>query len=347
MFHDSKIASNYRMSYTKCQYVIEFALKPFILEMLRDDFDNTPFTFKFDETTTVQIKKQYDGYVQYYSKKLQRITSHYCGSLFVGHCKAEQLRNHFFEFGHYLKWKINYLLHLGMDGPKVNLKFENDLVAELKSVHNKTILNVLTCNLHPVHNAFAEGLKKSITFPYDKFAIDLHFSFKHSAARRGDFVLCNLASELDISFMRRHVSSRWVSLKNAYVRINEQWDHLCTYFLTYLPKQKNFASDIEGTERYKNITSILKAKDSLIYINFVIYIAGILESYLIPMESNESNDPKIHVMYTNMGTLMYKLMCCFVKNSVLLDSKGIRTETCELGNLEISKHLKSIHAVEI
>lgn len=175
MFHDSKIAVNFRMSYTKCQYVTEFALKPYILEMLCEDFRETPFTFKFDETTTAQIKKQYDGYVQYHSKKFQRIISHYCGSLFLGHCKAEQLRNHFFEFGTSLKWKVNYLLHLGMDGPNVNLKFENDLEAELKSVHNKTIINVSTCSLHPVHNALADGLKKSIKFGYDKFATDLHF----------------------------------------------------------------------------------------------------------------------------------------------------------------------------
>lgn len=117
MFPDSKIASNYRMSYTKFQYVVEFALKPYILENLCDDFKDTAFTFKFDETTTVQIKKQYDGYVQFYSNKFKRVVNHFCGSLFVGHCTSQQLRNHFFEIGTKLKWKVNYLLHLGMDGP--------------------------------------------------------------------------------------------------------------------------------------------------------------------------------------------------------------------------------------
>lgn len=87
------------MSYTKCQYVIEFALKPYILEYLCDDFRDVPFTFKFDETTTVQVKKQYDAHVQYYSKKFGSVINHFCGSLFVGHCKAVQLRDHFFEFG--------------------------------------------------------------------------------------------------------------------------------------------------------------------------------------------------------------------------------------------------------
>lgn len=121
MYHDSKVAANFRMSYTKCQYVVEFALKPFILENLCDDFRDTAFTFKFDETTTAQTKKQYDGYVQFFSDKFQRVVNHFCGSLFVGHCTSQQLRNHCYDFGSKLKWKIQYLLHLGMDGQNVNL----------------------------------------------------------------------------------------------------------------------------------------------------------------------------------------------------------------------------------
>lgn len=171
MFPDSKIASNYQMSPTKASYVLRFAIKPYILENLISDLEDTPFTFK---STTSQTKKQYDGHIQYYSKKFKRIVNHYCGSLFVGHCDAEQLRKHFFEFGTNLKWNILYLLHLGMDGPYVNLKFENDLILELENVYGKKILNIGTCNLHPVHTAFEKGVK-CLQLDLDKFAQDLHF----------------------------------------------------------------------------------------------------------------------------------------------------------------------------
>ena len=45
----------------------------------------------------------------------------FCGSLFVGHCKSEQLVEHYEEFAKDMGWDSSYLLHLGMDGPNVNL----------------------------------------------------------------------------------------------------------------------------------------------------------------------------------------------------------------------------------
>lgn len=128
------------------------------------------------------------------------------------------------------------------------------------------------------------------------------------------------------------------------MRINEQYDHLKTYFLEFLPKQKNFAKDVERTETYQYITSTLKDKESPILINFVIYVAGILESYLIPMESKE---PKIHLMYTKMGELFHKLMSCFVKKSALLGENGRIKDASELGRLDVSQHLKGIHQMEL
>lgn len=343
MFPDSKIAANYRMSYTKCQYIVEYALKPFILKLLREDFENVPFTFKFDETTTVQVKKQFDGYIQYYSEKFQRIVNHFCGSLFLGHCTAQQMLDHFFQFGEKLKWNLRNLLHLGMDGPYLNKKFQRELEAELKSVHGKSILDISTCPLHPIHNSLEKGLA-SISFDYDKFARNLHTFFKRSAARREDYSIANVDSELEIHFMRKHVSSRWVSLKKAYQRISEQWEHLQNYFLVFLPKQKNFSNDIESMEAYQFIATTLKKPETPIFVDFVVYLAGILESYLIPMESKQ---PKVHLMYTKMGELFYKLMSCFVKRSRLLDDKGRKLEARELGKLDVTKHLKDIHSVEL
>ncbi|CAH0562798.1 unnamed protein product [Brassicogethes aeneus] len=72
MFPDSNIAKNYNMSETKCKYVIEFEIAKFVKEMLIKDVKNSPYTFKFDETTTSQVKKQFDGYVQYFSTRHQK-----------------------------------------------------------------------------------------------------------------------------------------------------------------------------------------------------------------------------------------------------------------------------------
>ena len=84
MFSDSEIAKNYRQSETKMKYVIQYGIAPHMLSSLKDNFQDMPFTFKFDKSTTTQVKKQYDGYIQNWSKTKACITTAYCGSLFAG-----------------------------------------------------------------------------------------------------------------------------------------------------------------------------------------------------------------------------------------------------------------------
>ena len=68
------------------------------MQSLQDDFLGRAFSFKFVETTTSQVKKQYDGFIQYRSNSIKCIVILYCGSLFVDHCPFETLVEHFFKF---------------------------------------------------------------------------------------------------------------------------------------------------------------------------------------------------------------------------------------------------------
>lgn len=187
IFADSKIAAAYSMGATKTKYVTQFGIATYIKDELIADLFGAPFTFKFDETTTSQVKKQYDGYVQFYSRKHNRIINHYAGSLLLGHCTADNLKTHFFEFMASLKCNINSLIHIGMDGPNVNLAFQRSLEKELLELHGKRILNIL----HPVHTAFAKGLKM-LNFDFNQFPSDLHFFFKYSSARRQDYAFSEI-----------------------------------------------------------------------------------------------------------------------------------------------------------
>ena len=51
----------------------------------------------------------------------------------------------------------SYLLHLGMDGRGVNKSFEDKLLTELCD-QGMQILNIESCCLHKVHNAFRNDL---------------------------------------------------------------------------------------------------------------------------------------------------------------------------------------------
>ena len=88
MFPGSKIATSFSQEETKVKDNIQYDIAPSIKESLIKNLCNCPFTFKFDKITTKQMKKQYDGYVQYLSKHHGQIITAYCGSLFLCHCDS-------------------------------------------------------------------------------------------------------------------------------------------------------------------------------------------------------------------------------------------------------------------
>ena len=79
MFPDSQIVQSYSQSEAKVKYNLQFGIAPYCKKKLIYDVANSPFTFKFDETTNNQVKEQYDGYLQYWSKRQNEVVNRYCG----------------------------------------------------------------------------------------------------------------------------------------------------------------------------------------------------------------------------------------------------------------------------
>ena len=102
----------------------------------------------------------------------------YCGTIVVDNCPAERLLEHFLEFTEKIILDLKLILHIGMDGPSVNLKFEDLLKSSphMKSL-GTTILSIGTGPLHIVHNAFRAGVNP-LNFNIDSFIIDVNFFFK-------------------------------------------------------------------------------------------------------------------------------------------------------------------------
>ena len=70
-------------------------------------------------------------------------------------------------------WDNRLLLHIGMDGPNINLKLKEDLRKHFEEATGQKFLNINTCTLHKVHTSF----KKRVTAlpnDIDQFAVDLH-----------------------------------------------------------------------------------------------------------------------------------------------------------------------------
>lgn len=116
MFLDSEIAKSYAMHKGKCTYSLTHGVAPFLKDNITKDAAGTPFCYLFDETTTIQVKKQYDGYITYFSNTFGKVVSRYLGSIFCGHCTADDLFKHFNEVVKNSSLDKNYLMQLGMDG---------------------------------------------------------------------------------------------------------------------------------------------------------------------------------------------------------------------------------------
>ena len=321
------VASCYSMCETKVAYIIKFGIAPYVRRKLVKDLADTPFSFLFDETTTSQVKKQYDGYVIYWSSRAGKVVHQYCGSLFVGHCDADALVNHYTEFAEAFGLDSSMLLHFGMDGPNTNLSFEKKMKKHLEEF-NQFFLQIGTCSLHPVHTAFANGVKKLFkcefviqaatdtseekkgSFDMDEFFHDLHFFFKRSSARREDYASLESVTGIVAWYTMRHAETRWVSMKYVALRVLEQWDNLKEYFMKFLPKQSSFKRDVEKTLRYKRICAAFSEPLMQACVSFVGFISQDFEDFLVPFQAKE---PMIHLLYPAMCKLMDALQKKFVK----------------------------------
>ena len=121
-------------------YLLRYGISEILKSEQIQDIKDVPYTFKFDETTTSQVLKQYDGYLCYWSPMYEEIVNTYAGSLFMGHYSAANLVHQFYEIVQLLDAKGVHLLHLGMDGPPINMKFEKDLQALLHEKEDTSIL---------------------------------------------------------------------------------------------------------------------------------------------------------------------------------------------------------------
>ena len=73
-----------------------------------------------------------------------------------------------------------------MDGPNVNLKFQESLKQHFEETTGEKFLDIDTCTLHKVHSSFKKGVAL-LPIDINQFAVDLHGFFKLPAACREDY----------------------------------------------------------------------------------------------------------------------------------------------------------------
>ena len=229
---------------------IQFRLASYFMQYLRNDFLGTAFSFSFDETMTWSEKTIWCLYTM-----LVEFHEMYCDIiLWITFCWPFS----FWNFGRVFFWvykkpnfDINYLLHIGMDTPDVNLKFQKLLMnADVLTNINKLFLDIATCPLHVVHNSFHKGVT-ALNFHVDQYALDIHFFFKLSAEWGADYKSIGDVTNIVSEYAMKHSTARWVTLRKNVVWLIEQYENLKEYFLIFFPKTAHF-QDVKKSKIWTN-----------------------------------------------------------------------------------------------
>ena len=121
------------------RHIILYGIAPFVKDFIIHDAKGKGFTYRFDETTSSKVEKQYDRYITNFSDTFKQLIRAYSGSLFVGHCTSKDLLQHFHSFMDSLDLSTNWLLNIDMGGPTVNTSFLNQLKSEVEESHQSMI----------------------------------------------------------------------------------------------------------------------------------------------------------------------------------------------------------------
>ena len=113
------------------------------------------------------------------------------------------------------------LFQISMDGPKVNHKFYEDIIAKCKENLFHTLVNLGTCSLHSDHGAIKTGAEK---VPWNtKKIIKGSFQILHrSPVRREDYESVTGSRKYPLFFC----ATRWVENKMVTDRLLEIWPNI-------------------------------------------------------------------------------------------------------------------------
>ena len=126
--------------------------------------------------------KQLDIHVRSFDVAQNAVSTHYLTSAFLGHATAALMAEAFMEKCHSLN--MTRMIQLSMEVPKVNWSFYMKLMAEVHETDDKRLVDIGSCGLHAVHNAFKAGFEAT-TLDLRSFLCVLHRISRVSGGKKG------------------------------------------------------------------------------------------------------------------------------------------------------------------
>lgn len=156
MFPDS-VPENFSTGRTKMGYLTTEALGPYFKSQLIKEAQHS-FSVLYDETSNNENRKELQISLRFWSQQTDDVCVRHLQTLFMGHATAKDLARNIITLLSSSNLSTSSLLMLGSYGPNVNKAVFKMINEEVLSVRGKGLVNVGTCNIHTVHNAFLKGL---------------------------------------------------------------------------------------------------------------------------------------------------------------------------------------------
>ena len=129
------------------------------------------------------------------------------------------------------------VVQMSMDGSNVNWKLHRLLMEQVAAadVHAPKLLDVGSCSLHVLHNAFKAGAKASEWGTSDVLSA-LHWLFVDSPARRDDFATITGSS----IFPQKYCKHRWLENVPVAQHAMDIWPNVCVYVKAVSVKRNDY-----------------------------------------------------------------------------------------------------------
>ena len=321
MFPDSQIALSFACKRTKTSRILSDGLGPFFRASVENEIRNTApaYTIEIDETTTAKHWKQLEILVRYYSEEHKRIVVCHLSSITLGKAQASVLASKIVEVVTPLYPKK--LLQISSDGPNVMKALTKDLQTQL----NPDLINIGTCNIHKVHNAFSAAVD-NFGDDVELLAIELFQFFKYSPGKREEFETVQEKLGIKNHVFLRHVECRWLSLQDVAIRLEEQLPAIVHFF-----RKSKFVSEVtkQTNERVKRMLRILENKLLLVEIQFL-KSAMVIFTRITRLFQSET--PLIPILHNELSTLVSTLMRRFLKPEVVGKKTGASLYDIEIND---------------
>ena len=288
---------------TKHTYVIVHALGPYFYNHLTDDMDGSYFSLQFDETTNAKDVKELRILVNFWSKALNRPSVRHLETVFIGQATAKIITDHIVSAIDKSAFSLSGLIMIGSDGPNVNKSIFSKMNEKVKELRGKPLLNVGSCNIHVVHNAFLKGLLQ-FGIEISDIAIAMHSFIHDFPVRQENFEKIQHELNLPSHRLVKHVPSRWLTLSAACKRMIEQLPALKEFFLKFIPKCAN-AKELMKIRKYKIISEFLGKPSSEAELHFISDCTNLFTQFTGKFQGSE---PLIHLLYEEMDRLVTVLI---------------------------------------